>query len=84
MAQALDFCLRCNSLKCRATLNERAVVTTCSLSTPPPPPFFAECTFVIVLMDETDTSSAFIAQTISDYLGETTATATVLHVTLAF
>ncbi|KAK2788820.1 hypothetical protein FQN53_003007 [Emmonsiellopsis sp. PD_33] len=30
MAQALDFCLRCNSLKCRATLNERAVVTTCS------------------------------------------------------
>ncbi|OJD23344.1 hypothetical protein ACJ73_05300 [Blastomyces percursus] len=30
MAQALDFCLRCNSLKCRVTLNERAVVTTCS------------------------------------------------------
>ncbi|KAJ9405503.1 hypothetical protein DTO045G8_6720 [Paecilomyces variotii] len=30
MAQALDFYLRCNSLKCRAQLNERAVVTTCS------------------------------------------------------
>ncbi|EGE81106.2 cyclin B1 interacting protein 1 [Blastomyces dermatitidis ATCC 18188] len=30
MAQALDFCLRCNSLKCRVTLSERAVVTTCS------------------------------------------------------
>ncbi|KAL1985364.1 hypothetical protein VTN96DRAFT_7925 [Rasamsonia emersonii] len=30
MAQALDFSLRCNSLKCRTPLNERAVVTTCS------------------------------------------------------
>ncbi|KAK2754791.1 hypothetical protein FQN54_006684 [Arachnomyces sp. PD_36] len=30
MAQALDFYLRCNSLKCRTVLNERAVVTTCS------------------------------------------------------
>ncbi|KAJ6010897.1 cyclin [Penicillium sp. IBT 35674x] len=26
----MDFHLRCNSLKCRALLNERAVVTTCS------------------------------------------------------
>lgn len=30
MAQALDFSLRCNSLKCRTPLTERAVVTTCS------------------------------------------------------
>ncbi|KAL2870649.1 uncharacterized protein BJX67DRAFT_244704 [Aspergillus lucknowensis] len=26
----MDFCLRCNSLSCRASLKERAVVTTCS------------------------------------------------------
>ena len=26
----MDFALRCNSLKCRAQLNDRAVVTTCS------------------------------------------------------
>ncbi|KAL1972952.1 hypothetical protein VTN31DRAFT_6494 [Thermomyces dupontii] len=30
MAQALDVSLRCNSLKCRASLKEKAVVTTCS------------------------------------------------------
>jgi hypothetical protein len=27
---AMDFSLRCNSLKCRAELKEKAVVTTCS------------------------------------------------------
>ncbi|KAL4882626.1 hypothetical protein BJY04DRAFT_37720 [Aspergillus karnatakaensis] len=27
---AMDFCLRCNTLSCRASLKERAVVTTCS------------------------------------------------------
>ncbi|WEW56854.1 hypothetical protein PRK78_002309 [Emydomyces testavorans] len=30
MAQVLDFCLRCNTLQCRASLTERAIVTTCS------------------------------------------------------
>ncbi|KAI1957968.1 hypothetical protein LOZ58_005443 [Ophidiomyces ophidiicola] len=30
MAQVLDICLRCNSLQCRASLTERAIVTTCS------------------------------------------------------
>ncbi|KJF60436.1 E3 ubiquitin-protein ligase CCNP1IP1 [Coccidioides immitis RS] len=30
MAQALDICLRCNSLQCRSSLTERAIVTTCS------------------------------------------------------
>jgi len=29
---AMDFTLRCNSLKCRRALNDRAVVTTCRLS----------------------------------------------------
>ena len=32
LRDAMDFTLRCNSLKCRRALNDRAVVTTCRLS----------------------------------------------------
>lgn len=31
----MDFCLRCNALRCRVALTERAVVTTCSYDDPP-------------------------------------------------